>query len=210
VIIDAVVFGMIDVAELRRLRRVARFDFWIAVAAIVAVLSSGVLAGVVIGVALSLGWLVYVATQPPMPLLGREAGTQVFRDLDEHPDDETFPGIAVVRLDGGLFFATAEALEDRVRALAEDTGNRRRALVLDLEGVNFIDSQGAEKIRELHQLTEADGVTLRLARAKPQVLTVLRADGVIDRLGADHVHGNVHRAVEAELTQAFERGPAPH
>jgi anti-anti-sigma factor len=189
---------------------VARFDFWIAVAAIVAVLSSGVLAGVVIGVALSLGWLVYVATQPPMPLLGREAGTQVFRDLDEHPDDETFPGIAVVRLDGGLFFATAEALEDRVRALAEDTGNRRRALVLDLEGVNFIDSQGAEKIRELHQLTEADGVTLRLARAKPQVLTVLRADGVIDRLGADHVHGNVHRAVEAELTQAFERGPAPH
>jgi anti-anti-sigma factor len=210
VIIDAVVFGMIDVVELRRLRRVARFDFWIAVAAIVAVLSSGVLAGVVIGVALSLGWLVYVATQPPMPLLGREAGTQVFRDLDEHPDDETFPGIAVVRLDGGLFFATAEALEDRVRALAEDTGNRRRALVLDLEGVNFIDSQGAEKIRELHQLTEADGVTLRLARAKPQVLTVLRADGVIDRLGADHVHGNVHRAVEAELTQAFERGPAPH
>ena len=74
VIIDAVVFGMIDVAELRRLRRVARFDFWIAVAAIVGVLSSGVLAGVVIGVVLSLGWLVYVATRPPMPLLGREAG----------------------------------------------------------------------------------------------------------------------------------------
>ena len=55
-----------------------------------------------------------------MPLLGREPGTQVFRDLVENPDDETFPGIAVLRLDGGLFFATAEALEDRVRALAED------------------------------------------------------------------------------------------
>ncbi len=202
VIIDAVVFGMIDVAELRRLRRVARFDFWIAVAAIVGVLSSGVLAGVIIGVVLSLGWLVYVATQPPMPLLGREAGTQVFRDLVEHPDDETFPGIAVVRLDGGLFFATAEALEDRVRALTDDAGDQRRALVLDLEGVNFIDSQGAAKITELHQLTETDGVTLRLARAKPQVLAVLRADGVIDRIGADHVHGNVHRAVEAELTKA--------
>ena len=72
---------------------------------------------------LSLVWLVYVATRPPMPLLGREAGTQVFRDLDENPDDETFPGIAVLRLDGGLFFATAEALEDRVRALAEDAGD---------------------------------------------------------------------------------------
>ena len=143
-IIDAVVFGMIDVAELRRLYRVTRFDFWIAVAAIVGVLSAGVLAGVVIGVVLSLGWLVYVATRPPMPLLGREAGTQVFRDLDENPDDETFPGIAVLRLDGGLFFATAEALEDRVRELADD--EPLRALVLDLEGVNFIDSQGAAKL----------------------------------------------------------------
>ena len=57
--------------------------------------------------------LIYVATRPPMPLLGREPGTQVFRDLDENPGDETFPGTAVVRLDGGLFFATAEALEDR-------------------------------------------------------------------------------------------------
>jgi anti-anti-sigma factor len=201
VIIDAVVFGMIDVPEIRRLRRVARFDFWIAVAAIVGVLSSGVLAGVVIGVALSLGWLVYVATQPAMPLLGRQTGTQVFRDLDENPGDETFPGVAVLRLDGGLFFATAEALEDRVRELAED-GDRRRALVLDLEGVNFVDSQGCAKITEIHQLTETDGVTLRLARVKPHVLAVLQADGVVDRIGADHIHGNVHRAVEAQLADA--------
>ena len=199
IIIDAVVFGMIDVPELRRLYRVTRFDFWIAVAAILGVLSAGVLAGVVIGVVLSLGWLIYVATRPPMPLLGREVGTQVFRDLDEHADDETFPGIAVLRLDGGLFFATAEALEDRVRGLVES--DEARALVLDLEGVNFIDSQGAAKLTEIHQLTEANDAALRLVRVKPQVLTVLRKDGFVDRIGADHIHGNVHRAVEAELAQ---------
>jgi sulfate permease, SulP family len=197
VIIDAVVFGMIDVPELRRLHRVTRFDFWVAVAAIIGVLSAGVLAGVVVGVVLSLGWLVYVATRPPMPLLGRQAGTQVFRDLDENPADETFPGIAVLRLDGGLFFATAEALEERVRELAQD--GRHRALVLDFEGVNFVDSQGAAKVAEIHELTDADGVTVRLARVKPQVFAVLQADGIIDRIGADHIHGNVHRAVEAQL-----------
>ncbi len=197
VIIDAVVFGMIDLDELRRLHRVMRFDFWVAVAAIVGVLSVGVLVGVVVGVVLSLVWLVYVATRPPMPLLGREAGTQVFRDLDEHPGDETFAGIAVVRLDAGLFFATAEALEDRVRELAED--GRLHAVVLDLEGVNFVDSQGAAKLTELLDLTETDGVTLRLARVKPSVLTVLRADGIVDRLGNGRIHGNVHRAVEAQL-----------
>jgi anti-anti-sigma factor len=200
VIIDAVVFGMIDVRELRRLYRVTRFDFWIAVAAIIGVLSAGVLAGVVVGVVLSLGWLVYVATRPPMPLLGRQAGTQVFRDLDENPADETFPGIAVLRMDGGLFFATAEALEERIRELAQD--GDQRALVLDLEGVNFVDSQGAAKVTEIHELTEADGVELRLARVKPQVYAVLEADGIIDRIGADHIHGNVHRAVEAQLADA--------
>ena len=119
IIIDAVVFGMIDIAELRRLRRVKRFDFWIAIAALLGVLSAGVLLGVVIGIVLSLGWLVYVATSPSMPLLGREAGTQVFRDLDEHPEDETHPDVAVLRIDGGLFFATAEALDERVRAVTD-------------------------------------------------------------------------------------------
>jgi sulfate permease, SulP family len=200
VIIDAVVFGMIDVAELRRLYRVTRFDFWIAVAAIIGVLSAGVLAGVVVGVVLSLGWLIYVATRPPMPLLGRQAGTQVFRDLHENPADETFEGIAVLRMDGGLFFATAEALEERVRELAQD--GDQRALVLDLEGVNFVDSQGAAKVTEIYELTEANGVAMRLARVKPQVYMVLQADGIIDRIGADHIHGNVHRAVEAELADA--------
>jgi high affinity sulfate transporter 1 len=195
VIIDAVVFGMIDVPEMRRLYRVTRFDFWVAAAAIVGVLSVGVLAGVVVGVVLSLIWLVYVATRPAMPLLGREPGTQVFRDLVENPDDETFAGIVVLRLDGGLFFATAEALEDRVRALAEESA--MRSLVLDLEGVDFIDSQGASKLTELHELTEASDVSFRLARVKPHVLAVLRADGIVERIGADHIHGNVHRAVEA-------------
>lgn len=205
VIIDAVVFGMIDVSELRRLYRVARFDFWAAVAAIVGVLSAGVLAGVVIGVALSLGWLIYVATRPPMPLLGRESDTQVFRDLEENPGDETFPGIPVVRLDGGLFFATAEALDDRIRGLLEGEP-AARALVLDLEGVDFVDSQGSSKLSDIHELTETQGVTLRLARLKPHVLAVLGADGVLERIGADHIHGNVHRALEAEL--AAERTQA--
>jgi sulfate permease, SulP family len=175
VIIDAVVFGMIDVPELRRLYRVTRFDFWIAVAAIVGVLSVGVLFGVVVGVVLSLGWLVYVTTRPPMPVSGEDS-------------------ISVLRLDGGLFFATAEAFEDRVRALG-DRGHR--ALVLDLGGVGFVDSQGAAKLTEIQRMAEADGVALQLADVRPQVLAVLERDGVIERLGADHLHASVELAVEA-------------
>jgi sulfate permease, SulP family len=199
IIIDAVVFGMIDIPELRRLYRVTRVDFWIAMAAIVAVLSAGVLAGVLIGVMLSLAWLIYVATQPPIPLLGREPGTQVFRDLSEHPDDETFEDVAVLRFDGGLFFATSEALENRIRSVVDGEAPIR-VIVLDLEGVNFIDSQGSAKLAEIREFLAVEGIELRLARLKPQILAVLRADGVLDRIGVDHVHGNVERAVQAERT----------
>ncbi len=197
-IIDAVVFGMIDLRELRRLHRVARVDFWIATAAIIGVLSAGVLAGVVIGVALSLLWLIHVATAPKIPLLTREPGTEVFRDAGEHPGDETFEGVIILRLDFGLSFATAEALEERIRALI-DAERRPRAVVLDFAGVDFIDSQGSEKLGELRRLTDASNATLRIARVKPQVRAMLAADGVIDQLGQDHLYGNVHEAVEAEL-----------
>ena len=174
VIIEAVVMGMMDVPEMRRLARVQRFDFWIAIAAIAGTLVFGVLAGVMIGIGLSLLWLISVATRPAMPLLGREPGTQVFRELDEHPADEQFPGVVVLRLDGGLFFATSDALEDRVREVALSTPDIT-GIVLDCEGIDFIDSQGSAKMGEILELTEQAGVTLRLARVKPAVHEVLAA-----------------------------------
>jgi high affinity sulfate transporter 1 len=207
IIIDAVVFGMIDLDELRRLYVVKRFDFWIAVAAIFGTLSAGVLAGVVIGIALSLVWLIYVSTSPGIPILGREPGTQVFRDLTENAGDETFPGIVVVRLDGGLFFATADAVEERIRGLTVQNGGRRaHAVVIDLEGVDLVDSQGAAKLSEILDYARSIDVELRLARLKPAVAAVLSKDGVLERFGADHLHGNVYRAVEAQ--RDLDRSPA--
>lgn len=204
-IIEAVVMGMMDVPEMRRLARVARFDFWIAIAAIVATLLVGVLAGVMIGIGLSLIWLISVATRPHMPLLGREPGTHVFRGLDEHPGDEQYPGVVVLRLDGGLFFATCDALEDRVREVALSMPGTT-GIVFDCEGIDFIDSQGSAKMREIYELTEQAGLTLRLARLKPSVRTLLARDGVLDRVGEENIHGNVDHAVKAQLaTQGDSR-----
>ena len=203
-IIEAVVMGMMDVPEMRRLARVQRFDFWIAVAAIAATLVVGVLAGVIIGIGLSLIWLIFVATHPPMPVLAREPGTQVFRELDEHPGDEQFAGITVLRLDGGLFFATADALEDRVREVALSAPGST-AIVLDCGGMDFIDSQGSAKMSEILNLTEQAGVTLRLARLKPPVREVLERDGVLGRIGDDKIHGNVDHAVHAQLAVSGDR-----
>ena len=172
-IIEAVVMGMMDLPEMRRLARVQPFDFWIAIAAIVGTLIFGVLAGVVIGIGLSLLWLISVATRPNIPELGNEVGTQVFRELDEHPDDEPVPGIVAVRMDGGLFFATSDALEDRLRHLIHTTPGLT-GIVLDCGGINFVDSQGVAKMGDVIDLAQESGITLRLARLKPSVRSTLR------------------------------------
>jgi high affinity sulfate transporter 1 len=200
VIIDAVIMGMIDVPELRRMFRVKRTDFWIAVAAILGVILSGVLAGIVIGVILSVGWLVHTVTSPAMPVLGRERGTRVFREIEEHPGDEQFPGVLVLSLGGGLFFATADALGDRFRELAITAARPPTAVVLDCRSVNFIDSQGSAQLHELVDLARTNGISLRLARVKPHVLEVLTRDGVVENLGADNIHVGMNEAVETQLS----------
>lgn len=204
-IIEAVVMGMMNLPEMRRLARVQKFDFWIAVAAIVGTLIFGVLAGVIIGIGLSLLWLVGVATHPEMPALGRERGTQVFREVEEHPGDEVVPGIAVIRFDGGLFFATADALEDRLREAIHSTPDLS-GIVLDCGGINFVDSQGAAKMADVVDLAREAGVNLRLARLKPTARAILARDGVIERIGEDKIHGNIFRAVQAEQAAAG-KGP---
>ena len=107
----------------------------------------------------------------------------------------------VLRLDGGLFFATSDALEDRVREVALSTSGIT-GIVLDCEGIDFIDSQGSAKMGEILELTNQADITLRLARVKPAVYEVLKRDGFFERIGSERTHGNVFRAVEAEMGDA--------
>ena len=205
VIIQAVTSGMMDFPELRRLFVVKRSDFWIAVAAIAGVILSGVLAGVVIGVVLSLIWLLRVVTSPSMPHLGRVHGTQDFRGIENHPDDERIPGVIPVRLDGDLFFVTADAVEDRIEELIDTAEHPPGVVVLDLRFVTFVDAQGAGKLGEIADSLRAKGVAFKLASLKPRVMDVLARDGLVERIGPGNFHPDVNQAVEAHLEQARPR-----
>ena len=205
IIIDAVVFGMMDVGELRRLHRVARTDFYIAIAAIVGVLSSGVLAGVIIGIALSLGWLVHVTHGPgharARPATGHDhlpAARAAPRGRDR------IPGIFVLRFDGGLFFVTTEVLADRLRSHLLDADVPIEHIVLDCEAVTFIDSQGASELHRLVTIAAERGLGVQLARVRPNLRPILVAEGVVALLGADHIHTTVDDAVQAA------RATTPH
>ena len=146
---------------------------------------------------------------PTSPCLGVSPAPRSTGDASNNPDDEQPPGIAVVRLDGDLFFATADALEDRIRDVI-DTSSRLEGIVLDCEGINFVDSQGSAKMAEISRLAQESGLTLRLARVKPAVAATLDRDGVLKRIGPDHIHGNVHRAVQAQKAATADKpGPEP-
>jgi anti-anti-sigma factor len=101
-------------------------------------------------------------------------------------------------------FATTDALEDRVREVALSTSGIT-GIVLDCEGIDFIDSQGSAKLEEVLVLTDQAGISLRLARLKPLVREVLIRAGFLERPGGDRAHGNVHRAVQAELRERDSR-----
>jgi MFS superfamily sulfate permease-like transporter len=137
-----------------------------------------------------------------MPVLGRQTGTQAFRSVEEHPDSKTYPGLLVMRFDAGLFFASAEALEDRLRELTQSADPQYHTVVISFEGVDFIDSQGSEEISKILGLADTYGTEVRLARVKPDVLDLLRLDGVIDELGEHHVYGNVYEACVDQLPES--------
>ena len=202
IIIEAVVGGMMDVPAMRRLFRVDRVDFWIAIVAILGVLAAGVLAGVLIGVLLSIIWLIYVSATPSMTVLAREPDTQVFRSLERYSDGETQSGVLVVKFDAGLYFASSGAFEDELRELFDAADPKPHTIVVSFEAVSFIDSQGSAQVSSILDLVEGRGVEIRLARVHPDVLEVLGKDNVIDQLGEDNVYGNIYRAVMDEQPEA--------
>lgn len=195
VVIEAVTLGMMDVPAMRRLYRVKRSDFWIALAALTGVVTFGVLAGVLVGVVLSILWLLKVVTSPSVSLLGLAKGTHVFRDLEAHPDSTQLPGIVAVRLEGALFFVTADSFEDRVHTLVEEAPVDVRLVVLDFQSVNFIDSQGAAKLDRIAQFLTERGIALRLARVKPLVMDILIRDGIVQAIGEESFFLDVFEAV---------------
>jgi SulP family sulfate permease len=197
IIIQAVVSGMMDVPQMQRLYRVLRTDFWIAIIALVSVLTAGVLAGVVVGVFLSLGYLIYISASPDMPVLGRRPGSRAFRSVDDEPEVITYPGLLVMRIDANLYFANSEAPEDRLRELVQAADPPIGTVVLDFEGVNRIDSQASEAIGKVIDLAHYNDIDLRLARVKGgPVRRVLTADGVVDRVGPSRIYPEVYEAVE--------------
>ncbi|MGD9050597.1 MAG: sulfate permease [Desulfobacterales bacterium] len=196
IVIQAVVTGLMDVKAMKRIYRLNRTEFWVGLIALLGVLTFGTLQGVLIGLFLSLLVLVARSSKPNIPVLGRSPGTDVFHSLDQYPDSETYPGLVIIRFDGPLYFATANALRDKVRAVTTDTDPPVTMVLIDMEGVNYLDLEGSDMLKEIAENMKSAGVEIHLTRVKHDVMEMLMQNGVDRTIGRDHIHSKVFEAVE--------------
>jgi sulfate permease, SulP family len=174
------VLGMLELASLRAAWRYDRSDAlaWLATAAGVLVL--GVQAGVMLGVVLSLGTLIWRASRPHIAVLGRIAGSEHFRNIERYPA-ETRPGLLALRIDANLFFGNVEAVNTRIEEeLRRHPGVRH--LVLVMTAVNSIDTTALFALAELNQMLGRQGIGLHLAEVKGPVLDRLRRSDLLGQL----------------------------
>ena len=177
------VLGMLELATLRTALRYDRGDALALVATACGVLVLGVEAGVVIGVVLSMGTLIWRASRPHIAVLGRIAGTEHFRNIERYPG-ETAPGVLLLRIDAGLFFGNVEAVNARIEEelAAHSAHCFTRHLVLVLSAVNAIDTSALFGLIELNVLLRHRGVKLHLAEVKGPVLDRLKTSDLLSTL----------------------------
>lgn len=174
------VLGMLDTTTLRTAWRYDRADAAALLATAAGVLALGVEAGVVVGVALSMGALIWRASRPHIAVLGRIPGTEHFRNIERYTA-ETASGLLLLRVDAGLFFGNAEAVNQRIEdEIAAQPQTRH--LVLVLSGVNAIDTSALFALDELNAMLRARGIGLHLAEVKGPVMDRLKHSELLGTL----------------------------
>jgi SulP family sulfate permease len=171
------VSGLFKLSELQRLWRFSRAEFAVAIAALLGVLGSGLLRGVLIGVVISLLLILRRGSRPRTTELGRVPGTDYFADAARHPENERFPDVFVFRVEASLLYFNVEHVRDRFFELLHRRGEGVKLAVFFLGSSPGIDLAGAELLEELHQALRQRGIAFRFAEAHGDVRETLRRAG---------------------------------
>jgi high affinity sulfate transporter 1 len=193
-IVLVAVKGLFDVAALRHLWRVSRFEFRIAMVALVGVLLLGILKGVLLAVIVSLAMLLAAAARPHVAVLGRIPGTQRFSDSARHADNEQFPGVLIVRVESSLLYFNAEYVRDTIWNHAASSPGIR-VVICDLSNAPHVDVSGAKMLKGLVGGLQSSGSQLRIVEARSTIRDLLRAEGVEDQIGYLGRHISIGQAV---------------
>jgi sulfate permease, SulP family len=195
--------GLIQPVEFLTIRKVRRMEFRWAIIAALGVLMLGTLKGIVVAIIVSLISLSSEAAYPRVSVIGRKRGADVLRPLSpEHPDDETFEGLLIVRPEGRLFFVNAQYVAEQIRALVAQ--HKPRVLALDMSRVPDIEYSALQLMIESDKGATERGAVVWLVGLNPDALEVVRNSGLDERLGQERMLFNARAAIERY--QALQAG----
>ena len=194
IVVNAV-WKLMDVNAFARYRRVRRNDIVAATIAAVGVLAFGPLNGLLLAVAGSVIGLVFRSTRVDVEIMGRVPHEKAaWGSIRNHAERSTYPGVMVLRLDVPLFWVTAAPANDSILALIDSTPGTR-ALVLDLEATNQMDTTSADALEDLRAALLRRDVDLFLVRVMWPVRRALRRSGLMAELGEDHLWHSISQGV---------------
>jgi anti-anti-sigma factor len=170
-------------------------EFRWALIACLGVLVFGTLKGIVVAIIVSMIGLASQTAQPRVTVIGRKRGADVLRPLSpEHPDDETFEGLLIVRPEGRLFFVNAQYVAEQIQALVER--HEPRVLALDMSRVPDLEYSALQVLIEGEKRASERGAVMWLVGLNPGVLDMIRHAGLDRRLGRERMLFNARAAIE--------------
>ena len=207
-VVIATSVGLISPADFREIRAFRTREFRWALAACAGVVVLGTLNGILAAVLLSMLSLLQQANNPPVYVMGRKRGTDVFRPLsEEHPDDETFPGLLILRTEGRVYFGNAQNIGDRLSAMVHAA--RPRVLLMDCSGIPGFEYTAFKMLAQADSKLREEGVELWLAALAPEAFRQVQSSPLGALMGRERMFFTVAQAVERYRATAVAAGPAP-
>jgi high affinity sulfate transporter 1 len=184
-VVIASAIGLFEFADLRRIYRIQRWEFWLSIVCTAGVAMMGAIPGIGLAIVIAVIEFLWDGWRPYSAVLGRAEGIKGYHDITRYPDARRIPGLVLFRWDAPLFFANAELFRDRVLDAVATSPTPVRWLVVAAEPVTSVDITSADMLAELDETLHAAGIELCFAEMKDPVKDKLKRFGLFARLGEE-------------------------
>ncbi|MBR0881560.1 MULTISPECIES: SulP family inorganic anion transporter [Bradyrhizobium] len=198
-VVIASAIGLIEVADLKRIYRIQRWEFWLAIVCFVGVAVLGVIPGIGLAIAIAIIEFLWDGWRPHSAVLGRAYGVKGYHDITRYPDARRVPGLVLFRWDAPLFFANAEFFRERVLDAVATSPTPVRWLVVAAEPVTSVDVTACDVVAELDRSLHAQGIEFCFAELKDPVKDKLKRFGLFAQLGEHYFFPTIGVAVARYL-----------
>ncbi|KAJ8766015.1 hypothetical protein K2173_020531 [Erythroxylum novogranatense] len=207
-IVISAVMGLVDYKEAFFLWRVDKKDFILWTITSIATLFLSIEIGVLIGVGVSLAFVIHESANPHIAVLGRLPGTTVYRNIQQYPEAYTYNGIVIVRIDAPIYFANISFIKDRLREYEVDVDKsikrgpeveRIYFVILEMAPITYVDSSAVQALKDLHHEYKSRDIQIAISNPNREVLLTLSKAGVVELIGKEWYFVRVHDAVQVCL-----------